>query len=170
MDTGSQLTYVTEEIVKQLQLNPSARETYVVFTFGSSKPKQISTPLVALHFFDLKLNNGSNLTITASVVPKISGEILRSPLDNASIKTLKGCKLADTPPLQDESSEIGILMGSDHYGEILMSGKVEIDKGLYLLESKTWMDPVWTNQHKARIKLLNDSLCTNNKQNLESNQ
>ena len=150
-----------------MQLNPSARETYVVFTFGSSKPKQISTPLVA---FDLKLNNGRNLTITASVVPKISGEILRSPLDNASIKTLKGCKLADTPPLQDESSEIGILMGSDHYGEILMSGKVEIDKGLYLLESKTWMDPVWTNQHKPRIKLLNDSLYTNNKQNLESNQ
>ena len=167
MNTGSQLTYVTEEIVKQLQLNPSARETYVVFTFGSSKPKQISTSLVA---FYLKLNNGSNLTITASVVPKISGEILRSPLDNASIKTLKGCKLADTPPLQDESSDIGILMGSDHYGEILMSGKVEIDKGLYLLESKTWMDPVWTNQHKPRIKLLNDSLYTNNKQNLESNQ
>ena len=167
MNTGSQLTYVTEEIVKQLQLNPSARETYVVFTFGSSKPKQISTPLVA---FYLKLNNGSNLTITASVVPKISGEILRSPLDNASIKTLKGCKLADTPPLQDESSDIGILMGSDHYGEILMSGKVEIDKGLYLLESKTWMDPVWTNQHKPRIKLLIDSLYTNNKQNLESNQ
>ena len=104
-----------------------------MFTFGSSKLKQISTPLVA---FDLKLNSRRNLTITASVVPKISGEILRSTLDKASIKKLKGYKLADTPPLQDESSEIGILMGNDHYGEILMSGKVEIDKGLYLLESK----------------------------------
>ena len=64
MDTGSQRTYVTEEIVKQLQLSPSARESYAVFTFGSSKPKQISTPLVA---FDIKLNNGRNLTILASV-------------------------------------------------------------------------------------------------------
>ena len=73
MDTGSQRTYVTEEIIKQLQLNPSVRETYAVLTFGSSKPKQISTPLVT---FDLKLNNERNLTITASVVPKISGEIL----------------------------------------------------------------------------------------------
>ena len=69
MDTRSQQTYVTEEIVKQLQLRPSARESYAVITFGSSKPKQISTPLVA---FDLKLNNGRNLTITTSVVPKIS--------------------------------------------------------------------------------------------------
>ena len=133
MDTGSQRTYVTEEVVKQLQLSPSAREIYSVFTFGSSKPKQISTLLIA---FDLKLNNRRNVTITASVAPKISGEILRSPLDNASIKKLKGYKLVNTSPLQDESSEIGILIGNDHYGEILMSGKVEIDKGLYLLESK----------------------------------
>ena len=58
MDTGSQRTYVTEEIIKQLQLRPSARES--------------------LH-----------------LAPE-----------------------------------------NDHYGEILMSGKVEIDKGLYLLESK----------------------------------
>ena len=46
-------------------------------------------------------------------------------MDNASIKTLKGWKLADIRPLPDESSEIGILMGSNHYGEILMSGKQE---------------------------------------------
>ena len=82
MDTGSQRTCVTEEIVKQLQLSPSAGESYAVFTFGSSKPKQISAPLVA---FDLKVNNGRNLTITASAVPKISGEILKSPLDKASV-------------------------------------------------------------------------------------
>ena len=50
MDTGSKWTYVTEEIIKQLKLNPSARESYAVFTFGSSKPKEISTPLVT---FDL---------------------------------------------------------------------------------------------------------------------
>ena len=60
---------------------------------------------------------------------------MRSPLDNEVFKKLKGYKLGDTPPLQDESSEIGILTRNDHYGEILMSGKVEIDKGLYLLEN-----------------------------------
>ena len=38
---------------------------------------------------------------------------------------MKGWKLADIRPLPDESSEIGILMGSNHYGEILMSGKQE---------------------------------------------
>ena len=164
MDTGSQRANVTEEIVQQLQLSPSARENYAMFTYVSSKPKQISTPLVV---FNLKLNNGRSLTITASLIPKISGEILRSPLDNASIKKLKGYKLADTPPLQDESSEIGILIGNDHYGEILMSEKIEIDKGLYLLEStrvKTMMDPVWTNQHKGKPKLHNDSLYANNEQ------
>ena len=33
---------------------------------------------------------------------------------------------------------------------------------------KAWMDPVWTNQHKARTKLRNDSLYTDNEQNSES--
>ena len=61
---------------------------------------------------------------------------MQSPLDNTSIKKFKRYKLADTSPLQDESSEIGIFIGNDHYGEILMSGKVEIDKCLYVLESK----------------------------------
>ena len=123
MDTGSQRTYVTEEIVKQFHLSPSARESYAVFTFGSNKPNQISTPLAA---FDLKLNNGRNLTITVSVVTKISEKILRSPLDNLSTKKLKGCKLADKPPLRDESSEIGILIENDHYEqcgmELFMTG------------------------------------------------
>ena len=89
MDTGSFRTYVTDEIAKQLQLNPSTRESYAVFPFGSGKPNQINTPK-------------RNLPITASVAPNISGGILRSPLDKTSIKKLEGCKLTDTPLLQDE--------------------------------------------------------------------
>ena len=48
---------------------------------------------------------------------------MRSPLDNASIKEFKGYKLADQPSLQDESSEIDILIGNDHYGQIVMSAQ-----------------------------------------------
>ena len=120
-------------IAKQLQLNPSARESYVLFTFGSNNPKQICNPLVTIY---LKVNKGRNLTITGSVVPKISGEILRSPLDKTSIMKLEEYKLEDIPPLQDESSEIGFLILNDHYEEILMSGKLEIDKSLYVFVSK----------------------------------
>ena len=116
METGSQRTYVTKEL-KQLQLNPLARESYAVFTFGSSKPKQISNPLVTL---DLQLNKGRNLHIKASVVLKISRESLRSRLDKTTIKKLEGYKLAD------ESSKIGVLIGNDHFREILMSGKVKL--------------------------------------------
>ena len=49
---------------------------------------------------------------------------------------LEEYKLADIPPLQDESSEIGFLILNDHYEEILMSRKLEIDKSLYVFESK----------------------------------
>ena len=114
-------------------LSQTVRESYTLFKFGSSKPKQISTPLVP---FYLKLNKGRDLPIIVSIVPKISGENLRSPLDKTSIKKLEGYTLVGPPPLQDKSSEIGILIGNDHYGEIVMSGKVEIDKGLYLIKSK----------------------------------
>lgn len=65
MDKESQQTCVTEETVKQTKLNPSSRESYAVFAFAFSKVKQICT---LLFVFDLKLDKGKNLTITASII------------------------------------------------------------------------------------------------------
>ena len=48
MDSGSSRTYVTEEIVKRLKLEPTESDKLTIFTFGISKPKEITLPLFTL--------------------------------------------------------------------------------------------------------------------------
>ena len=42
MDTGSQRTYITQEIIKRLKLTIEDNVKLTVFTFGASKPKEIT--------------------------------------------------------------------------------------------------------------------------------
>ena len=42
MDTGSQRTYITKEIIKRLKLTIEDNVKLTVFTFGASKPKEIT--------------------------------------------------------------------------------------------------------------------------------
>ena len=46
----------------------------------------------------------------------------------------KRFRLADTLPQQTESSTIGILIGSDYCDEVMLSKKVEVQEGLYLIK------------------------------------
>ena len=48
MDTGSQRTYTTEEIFKKLNLTTEGNFKLTLFTFGASKPKEITTPTVTI--------------------------------------------------------------------------------------------------------------------------
>ena len=134
MDTGSSRTYITEDIVNRLGLKPLENDKLSVYTFGLSKPKEIVSPIVSL---TLKSKYGNTIDIRANVVPKISGNIQRVPIplkDRFSLH--KKFKLADTLPQQVESFTLGILIGSDYYNEIVKSEKVEIQKGLYIINSK----------------------------------
>ena len=40
-DTGSQRTYIPEEIFKKLKLATEGNVNHIVFTFGACKPKEI---------------------------------------------------------------------------------------------------------------------------------
>ena len=62
LNCGSQRTYITEDLVNELQLVSSNTEILTVFTFGSTKPKQFKTPVVE---FGLKLKNGHTMNIQA---------------------------------------------------------------------------------------------------------
>ena len=42
MDTGSQRTYITKEIIKRLKLTIEDNVKLTVFTFGAGKPKEIT--------------------------------------------------------------------------------------------------------------------------------
>ena len=49
MDSGSQRTYITEKIVKKLNLTTEGNVNLTVFTFGASRPEEITNPVVKQH-------------------------------------------------------------------------------------------------------------------------
>ena len=83
LDCGSQRTYVTETLVKRLNIKTEGTEELRVFTFGKADAKVIKTPIAKI---DLKLKNGNNLNIQANVVPVISGNIQRKTLNVFALK------------------------------------------------------------------------------------
>lgn len=75
-DSGSHRTYITDSLAKELDVKLGDKSEISLVTFGSEKPKKVQTHTTKL---DIILNNGNILTITAHVVPNITGTIHRGP-------------------------------------------------------------------------------------------
>ena len=134
LNSGSKRTYVTEKLADRLQLTRESEEEINLVTFGSDKPKTVQTKLC------IRLNNDQYLEISANIVPVISESVQRKVLnffDSQNIDHLvKSLDMADTIPTETESSKIELLIGIDYYLDIILSQKIEIQPGLYLLASK----------------------------------
>ncbi|XP_045206117.2 uncharacterized protein LOC123558303 [Mercenaria mercenaria] len=80
------------------------------------------------------------MTITANIVPKITETIERKPVQIEESKNiydlLNNVELADTLPRENERSTIELLIGNDYYLDFILPQKIEVQKGLYLLNSK----------------------------------
>ena len=72
MDTGNQRSYITEDVVGKLGLQPEGTDKLTIFTFGANKPKDITTKLVTIL---LKSREGNTVLVKASVIPHISGTL-----------------------------------------------------------------------------------------------
>jgi hypothetical protein len=106
-------------------------------TFGTDKPMIIKAPVITLH---LLLKDGSHLTVTANVVPKITGTVYRMPINEEISQNWdylwKDIPLADSLPREVEASTIELLIGNDYYLDLLLPQKIEVTPGLYLLGSR----------------------------------
>ena len=71
-DSGSQRTYVTEDLAKKLSLKLGEKSKIFLVTFGSKEPQPLETPSTVLN---IELKDGSSLQITANVIPKLTGEM-----------------------------------------------------------------------------------------------
>ncbi|XP_052787362.1 uncharacterized protein LOC128222417 [Mya arenaria] len=137
LDSGSQRTYVTERLAEQLDLVRGEMQEIKLVTFGSNKAKVIKTPTTKL---SLKLTNGKYLSITANIVPDITGTIERKAVHLSHSENiqhiLSSVDLADTIPTTNEYSTINLLVGNDYYLDVVLPQRIEIQPGLYLLSSK----------------------------------
>ncbi|MEW8547947.1 MAG: aspartyl protease family protein, partial [Candidatus Thiodiazotropha sp.] len=136
LDSGSQRTYITENLAEKLKLKKTGEQEIRLATFGTETPKVIKTASTEI---SLKLNNGDYLNLSANIVPTISGTIQRKSI-RLSMENLghlvKSVELADSIPSENESSTIELLIGNDFYLDLVMSQRIEIHPGLYLLGSK----------------------------------
>jgi hypothetical protein len=85
-DSGSQRTYISELLAKQLNLKGEREEEIKLITFGSEMPKLIKTFSTNI---SVRLNNGEYISIVANIVPIISGSIQRRKMDCSSIDHLR---------------------------------------------------------------------------------
>ncbi|XP_047993588.1 uncharacterized protein LOC125232021 [Leguminivora glycinivorella] len=132
MDSGSQRSYVTQRIEKELNLSTEEENHLFVFTFGTEQPKEIKSNLVRIC---LKTKEDKLKLLYANVVPVITQgvscpkeELLRYVNDYD-----KNLILADDNSLSDR---IDILIGNDYYYSFMNTKKIELQENLYLVESE----------------------------------
>ncbi|XP_045205909.2 uncharacterized protein LOC123558098 [Mercenaria mercenaria] len=137
LDSGSQRTYITERLAESLKLRKENEQEIRLVTFGSDKPKVIKTMSTKLN---VRLKDGQEMTITANIVPNITGSIQRKPVkisDRVGFDSLvKNLDLADTMPKDIQTGTVELLIGNDYYLDIILGHKIEVQEGLYLLSSK----------------------------------
>ena len=121
-----------------MKLTTEGNVKLTVFTFGASKPREITTPIVTML---LKSKKGNKISIKTSVVPEISGNVQREPIKiENQFKIVRKYELADILPEHNESSSIWILTGNDYYNHIMSTERMKTQEGLHIIKSKfSWM-------------------------------
>ena len=136
LDTGSQRTYITNELAGKLQLPVTGSETLTVYTFSAIKLRELHTPVTELR---LLTKDRSSLHLRVNVVPKITGNLQRAYfIPEKFTRLLKDIPLADSVPSTKETANIELLLGNDSYCDIF-SGDIAmkvVSPGLNLMESK----------------------------------
>ena len=76
-DTESTRTYITEELAKVLKAKPVEKQTVSVHSFGSTKAKEKTSPVVELA---IKIKTGKAIKIKATIMPQITSRLKRVPI------------------------------------------------------------------------------------------
>ena len=133
-DSGSQRSYLTDDLKRKLNLNPIKTETLYLNTFGDSKHERKSCQL-----FNLNLRDRDNeiTPIWALNVPVICSP-LPSTVDIFDYQHIRGLDLADCSEIQDDhhSDTVDVLIGSDHYWSFMYGETIRGDSGPVAVSSK----------------------------------
>ena len=134
LDSGSQRTYISQDITDKLKLTPIDKNLLTIYIFRTTKPKCIETPVAEVTMI---LKSGFTMKIKANVVPNITGTIEKTLFRSETIKqTLKQYELADTIPVKKESCNIDLLIGDGYYADMDCTYLGPNLDGYYLEEQK----------------------------------
>ena len=130
-DSGSQRSYISEEVKDKLQLKAEKKETLNLNTFGNSKFKKQDCQLVS---FCVELSNGQLIRLTALTYPEICSP-LPTQVDIGSFTHLHGLDFADDIEVGTKDN-ISVLIGADQYYEIVVGDIVRGEQGPVAVRSK----------------------------------
>ena len=129
-DNGSQRSYITNNLKSKLGLKPTSSETLHLNTFGERAYRKQSCEVVTL---PLRNKRNEYLEISALNFPVICSPLPKS-VDIDNYPHLQGVELADS---SESQCGIDILIGSDHYWDIVTGESIRGNTGL---PSSVW----WT--------------------------
>ena len=115
-DEGSQRSFLTRDLSDTLSLQPTRKEDICISSFGA---KPLLNQKMEVASINLKTKSGKLIPLSVLVVPDIA-----VPLKNVTnekvtqLPHLKGLPLAH-PVTTDESFRISLLIGVDHYWDIV---------------------------------------------------
>ncbi|XP_028413524.1 uncharacterized protein LOC114536361 [Dendronephthya gigantea] len=128
-DSGSQRSYITEGLKSRLNLEPRKTETLHLNTFGERsyrKQKCEVSPLV------LRSNKNEDVIISALSFPVICSPLI-TKIEVDQYPHLQGLQLADS---SDSNDSIDVLIGSDHYWDLVEGDTVRGEFGPVAIDSK----------------------------------
>ncbi len=116
LDSGSQRSYVTEHVARELSLTPEGKQPMTIMTFGTSEEQPQVCDRVRL---SLALKNGRTRQLKLFTVPIICEPLSCQPVSvcQDSFDHLMGLDLAD-PSDGRSRLDIDILVGSDQYWDL----------------------------------------------------
>lgn len=115
-DEGYQRSFVSRGLPDCLQLKPHKYETLSISTFGtqSNSTSQLESAVIQLHTI-----SGQLIPLTVLIVPNIAAPIPNVKQSSlANLSHLSGLRLAH-PVSSSEQFTISLLIGADHYWEIV---------------------------------------------------
>ena len=116
-DTGSQRSYVTEHVARNLSLVEEGEQPLTILTFGSNREQTRVCKFVTM---GLASRDGMTKQLRLFVVPTICEPIACQPISfcQSDFSHLAGIDLADASD-GNESMKVDILIGSDQYWELV---------------------------------------------------
>ena len=115
-DEGSQLSFLTQDMADVLSLKPHHKEDISLSLFGS---KHSLNKKMAVGQIYVKTKSGELLPIMVLIVPTIATPLRNILKTNVTqLPHLRGLPLGH-PVMRDDSFKISLLIGSDHYWDIV---------------------------------------------------
>ena len=129
-DSGSQRSYVTDNLRAKLGLKPLSNETLRLNTFGDNKYKTQKCQVFNLNF---KTCHGEIFPISALNFPVICTP-LEAKFDISDYPHLQDLDLADCA--SEDRQSIDVLIGSDHYWDFITGEVIRGETGPLAIASK----------------------------------